>query len=45
MSAEAPPQDRTLPHNAEAERTVLGAVLVDNQALNSAAEILGREDF
>jgi replicative DNA helicase len=45
MSAEAPPQERTLPHNAEAERTVLGAILVDNQAFNSAAEILGREDF
>jgi replicative DNA helicase len=45
MSAEAPPQDRTLPHNAEAERTVLGAVLVDNQAFNSAAEVLSREDF
>jgi len=45
MSTEASPQDRTLPHNAEAERTVLGAILVDNQAFNSAAEILGREDF
>jgi len=38
-------QDRTLPHNAEAEKTVLGAVLVDNSAFNSAAEILTREDF
>ncbi len=37
--------DRTLPHNAEAERTVLGAVLVDNSAFNSAAEILNRDDF
>jgi replicative DNA helicase len=36
---------RTLPHNAEAERTVLGAVLVDNAAFNSAAELLTREDF
>ena len=40
-----PKENRTLPHNAEAERTVLGAVLVDNQAFNSAAEILSRNDF
>jgi replicative DNA helicase len=45
LSTEAPPKDRTLPHNPEAERTVLGAILVDNQAFNSAAEILSREDF
>jgi replicative DNA helicase len=45
LSAEAPPTERTLPHNPEAERTVLGAILVDNQAFNSAAEILTREDF
>jgi replicative DNA helicase len=45
MSIDAPPQDRTLPHNAEAERTVLGAILVDNQAFNSAAEVLSRDDF
>ena len=45
MSTQAPPTDRTLPHNLEAERTVLGAVLVDNQAFNSAAELLTREDF
>jgi replicative DNA helicase len=45
LSTEAPPEQRTLPHNPEAERTVLGAILVDNQAFNSAAEILGREDF
>ena len=37
--------DRTLPHNAEAERTVLGAVLVDSYAFNSAAEVLNRDDF
>jgi replicative DNA helicase len=45
LSIDAPPTDRTLPHNHEAERTVLGAVLVDNQAFNSAAELLTREDF
>ena len=37
MATEAPPKDKTLPHNHEAERTVLGAVLVDNAAFNSAA--------
>jgi len=45
LSTQAPTTDRTLPHNLEAERTVLGAVLVDNQAFNSAAELLTREDF
>ena len=45
MSIDAPPTERTLPHNLEAERSVLGAVLVDNQAFNSAAEVLGRDDF
>jgi replicative DNA helicase len=45
LSTEAPPRERTLPHNQEAERTVLGAVLVDNQAFNSAAELLALEDF
>ena len=45
MTTEAPPRERTLPHNHEAERTVLGAVLVDNQAFNSAAELLTKEDF
>ena len=37
--------EKTLPHNLEAERTVLGAVLVDNAAFSSAAEVLTREDF
>jgi replicative DNA helicase len=45
VATEAVRTERTLPHNAEAERTVLGAVLVDNAAFNSAAEILSREDF
>jgi replicative DNA helicase len=45
VSTEAPAKERTLPHNPEAERTVLGAILVDNQAFNSAAEVLNREDF
>ena len=37
--------ERALPHSADAERTVLGAILVDNQAFNSAAEVLNRDDF
>ena len=45
MATELIPKEKTLPHNAEAERTVLGAVLVDNAAFNSAAEILTRDDF
>jgi replicative DNA helicase len=45
VSIDAPTRERTLPSNLEAERTVLGAVLVDNAAFNSAAEILSREDF
>src|SRR5436190_11611258 len=45
MATEAIARERTLPHNSEAERTVLGAVLVDNAAFNSAAEVLTRDDF
>jgi replicative DNA helicase len=45
MSTDAPVRERTLPNNVEAERTVLGAILVDNAAFNSAVEILSREDF
>ena len=45
MATDTPTRERALPSNLEAERTVLGAVLVDNAAFNSAAEILSREDF
>jgi replicative DNA helicase len=45
VATPALPSERVLPNNAEAERTVLGAVLVDNQAFNSAAEVLTRDDF
>ncbi|HSK08102.1 MAG TPA: replicative DNA helicase [Vicinamibacterales bacterium] len=37
--------DRTLPHNLDAERSVLGAILIQNDAYNSAVEILLPEDF
>jgi replicative DNA helicase len=37
--------DRTLPHNLEAERSVLGAILLHNDAFNHAAEIIDAGDF
>jgi replicative DNA helicase len=37
--------ERPLPHNIEAERSILGAVLLDNHALNAAVERLRTEDF
>jgi len=37
--------DRTLPHNLEAEKSVLGAILINNQAFNQAAEVIDAEDF
>ena len=36
---------RALPHNLEAERSVLGAILIHNEAFNYAAQILGPQDF
>jgi replicative DNA helicase len=37
--------ERTLPHNLEAERSVLGAILIHNDAFNLAAEIISGADF
>ena len=37
--------EKTLPHSAEAERAVLGAVLLDNHVFDQAAELLVSEDF
>jgi replicative DNA helicase len=37
--------ERPLPNNLDAERSVLGAVLLDNHALNAAIEKLRPEDF
>jgi replicative DNA helicase len=37
--------ERPLPHNLEAERSILGAILLDNHALNTAVERLRGEDF
>ena len=37
--------ERTLPHNLEAERSVLGAILLHNDAFNLAAEVIDTHDF
>ena len=37
--------ERTLPHNLEAERSVLGAILVHNDAFNLAAQVIEPADF
>jgi replicative DNA helicase len=39
------PIERPLPHNVEAERSVLGAILLDNSLLDVAIEIIKVEDF
>src|SRR5436305_12926205 len=36
---------RTLPHNLEAERSGLGAILLHNDAFNLAAEVIDSKDF
>jgi replicative DNA helicase len=41
----APAADRTLPHNLEAEKSVLGAILIHNEAFNHAAELIDSRDF
>ena len=37
--------ERTLPHNLEAERSVLGTILVHNDAFNLAAQVIDGRDF
>src|ERR1700690_2403722 len=37
--------ERPMPQNMEAERSILGAILLDNNALNAAVEKLKPEDF
>jgi replicative DNA helicase len=36
---------RTLPHNLEAERSVLGAILIDNESFNIAASVIDARAF
>jgi replicative DNA helicase len=37
--------DKGLPSNVEAERSILGAILLDNAVCNQAIELLRRDDF
>jgi replicative DNA helicase len=37
--------ERSLPHNLEAERSVLGAILIHNDAFNLAAQLIDAGDF
>jgi replicative DNA helicase len=39
------PFERTLPNSAEAERAILGAILIDNGLISQAIELLRPEDF
>jgi replicative DNA helicase len=43
--AETGVSERALPHNLEAERSVLGAILIHNDAFNHAAELITGRDF
>jgi replicative DNA helicase len=41
----SPPAVRTLPHNLDAERSVLGAILIDNATFNVVAAVLPADAF
>ena len=45
MSAKDLFLDRSLPASIEAERSVLGAILLDNRLCNQAMELLRTDDF
>jgi len=45
VAAETSALERALPHSMEAERTVLGAILIENEGFHNAAEILTERDF
>src|ERR1700681_3372785 len=45
MAAAQTTLEKPLPNNLDAERSVLGAILLDNNALNAAIENLRAEDF
>ncbi len=36
---------RVMPHHPEAERSVIGAMLLDRSAIETAAEFISGEDF
>ncbi len=41
----SPAAERALPHNLEAEKSVLGVILIHNEAFDRAAEIIDSRDF
>ena len=43
--APIPAAERSLPHNLEAERCVLGSILINNSTFNVAAELVKADDF
>ena len=45
MATAQPTLEKPLPNNLDAERSVLGAILLDNNALNTAIETLRPDDF
>ena len=45
MADTAAAPERTLPHNLDAEKSVLGAILIHNEAFNHAAELIDSRDF
>ena len=45
MADSTAPSERTLPHSLDAERSVLGAILVDNNSFNLAAQVIDAKDF
>jgi replicative DNA helicase len=45
LATKPPAPERTLPHNLDAERSVLGAILIDNEAFNVAASVIDPRAF
>jgi replicative DNA helicase len=45
LAQETTALERALPHSLDAERTVLGAILIENEAFHHASEILNDRDF
>ncbi len=41
----APTTERTLPHNLEAERALLGSIILDNNVFNQALEVIKKNDL
>jgi replicative DNA helicase len=45
LAQETTALERALPHSLDAERTVLGAILIENEAFHHASELLTERDF